>query len=73
MWAVWEGDSGVCETDELCKYLPSVSFGKEVFLGQGVDREEGWWWLATLSYTLFSFFFSSLPVCATVMLPGGAS
>lgn len=38
---MWEGDSGVCETEKLCKYLSAVSSGKEVFLGQGVDREEG--------------------------------
>lgn len=73
MWAVREGDSGVCETEKLCKYLPAGSFGKKMFLGQGVDREQGWWWLATLPYTQFSFFFDSLPIHATVRLPGGAS
>lgn len=42
------------------------------FSGQGVGREEGWWWLITLPYTLFSVFVSSLAVSATVRLPGGA-
>jgi len=65
---VWEGDSGACETEKLCKYFPAVSFGKEVFCGQRRGMMVACY---SALHPVFILFF--LLVHSAVRLPGAAS